>query len=168
MIKKSIWKELEELDAPPPEFENWWVDHDHARAVITVKGQGKVWNGKLTAFKAWQLAEYRDEFRRRGHELAGGTGVNYAYFGWSKPYPKPRTSNPKILERHREWCKRHGRPDPAAEEMEVPEYIRNAKTFQDIKNIIGTLSAKMDMNKAIGWTAEDSASANAPKGELPF
>lgn len=126
------------------------------------------WNGKIAANKAWQIADYRDEFRARKHENAKGTGVNYAYFGWWRPHEKPRMSNPKFLEEHRAWCKAHNRPDPLKpEEFGVPDSIKNASTFEEIKDVLRVLADKMDMNKAIGWTQADSDAANRQPGETP-
>ncbi len=170
--RRQKWEEMEErgwvtpLSEPSPEFVEWWKDHDHARSAITVRGQ-KVWNGKMTSYAAWRIAGYRDEFRCRGHELASGTGVNYAYFGWWRNYPQLRTSNPEIFAEHREFCRRRNRPDPAIEEESVPQHIRDSKSFPAAKIVLRSLAANMDMNKAIGWTKADSETLEE-HGERPF
>lgn len=168
------WEALEEigfvtpLSEPPEEFCNWWKNHDHCPQRIIGRGGRKGWSGGITAKKAW-MADYQDEFRMRGKQNAAGTGANYAYFGWWRSYPKPRTSNPEILAEHRAWCEAHGKPDPLANELqELPKDIRDVKTFGDIKEIIRTLADKMNMNKAIGWTAADSEAIDDKKDQIPF
>ena len=170
-FKVQVWEELDSrgwitpLSEPSDAFCEWWKNHDHAPRRITGARGNKGWTSGITARKAWMCADYRDEFRVRGNDYAGGTGVNYAYFGWFRPFPRERMGNPNILEKHRAWCKAHNKPDPLKEEpQEVPEHIRGAKSFEDIKKALAFLVEKMDMNKAIGWTKEDSKVAN----EQPF
>jgi hypothetical protein len=165
-MKVQIWESLEErgwvtpLSEPPDEFVGWWANHDHCRQRTKGIEDRWGWTGGITANKAWQCACYRDEFKERRYVAAAGTGINYAFFGWFKPFPRPRTSNPKFLAAHRRWCKAHNNPDPLDEPQTVPDYIKNAKSFADIKNILVKLAAKMDMNKAIGWTQARSDAAN--------
>jgi hypothetical protein len=171
-LKVQIWEELEArgwvtpLSEPPDSFCDWWKGHDHAQKIITTLNGRKGWGGGISAFKAWQCAIYRDEWNVRKNENAAGTGINYAYHGWFRDYPKPMRSDPSFLAAHRLWCKEHGKPDPVKPDDKIPNYIRNASSFEDVKKALRFLDDKMNMNKAIGWTAEDSAAAN--RAEDPF
>ena len=176
-IKTQIWEELEErgwvtpLSEAQSAFCSWWQQHDHCPKRIKGRDGNFGWTSGIDAHKAWQIADYRVEFRERRRENAAGTGINYAYFGWHKNEPKPRTSSPEILERHREWCKQKKRPDPLDVPDKVPEEIAAVRSMPDVKAVLGftnvseILANKMDMNKAIGWTKEDSDAANE---QLPF
>jgi hypothetical protein len=170
-IKVQIWEALEErgwvtpLSTPPPSFCEWWVNHDHCSKRIKGRDGRWGWTSGITAHKAWQCASYRDEFKERGHDFAAGTGVNYAYFDWHKPYPRPRELS-DIQLRHQAWCKRHNKPDPFAEEQEIPKEILEVRSFEDMKKVLTKLTNKFDMNKAIGWTQADSDAAN--KEGQPF
>jgi hypothetical protein len=166
-MKIQIWENLTErgwvtpLSEPPDAFIAWWAGHDHCDQRVQDVYGNKGWSGRITAHKAWQCRIYRDEFKERRYQNAAGTGVYYAYFGWHRNQPRPRTSNPAFLKRHREWCAKHKQPDPLANEAQtVPKHIREAKSFADVKRIMAQLGEQMDMNKAIGWTQADSAAAN--------
>jgi hypothetical protein len=164
-LKVQIWEELEArgwvtpLSEPPDSFCEWWKNHDHAPKRIEGKHGEWGWTSGITAFKAWQCANYRDEFKARGHENAMGTGICYAYFGWWRRYPQPVRSNPEFLKRYKAWCRQHNKPEPKTEDI-IPQNVREAKSFDDTKAVLRDLSAKMDMNKAIGWTQADSDAAN--------
>jgi hypothetical protein len=148
----------------PSAFIEWWKGHDHCPQVCTSRDGVQGYSSGITAHKAWQCECYRLEFEERKHEYAAGTGINYVWYGWHRAEDAPRTSNPAILEAHREWCRKHGRPDPAATRP-LPESIRNVTDFARGKKVIKALADKMDMNKAIGWTQADS---DVAEGEQPF
>jgi hypothetical protein len=185
---EAKWKESQDsgwttpLSEPPESFRNWWRNHDHCP--MWMQSNRGVWgySSGIGAEKAWQMQCYQDEFKERRNENAKGTGVYYAYFGWHRNEPKP-TSSIDQFAAHREWCKEHGRPDPLeAEKERVPEEFLGVKNFTDMKRVIAaqlrkkgakekeikkvvddvvdSLAEKMDMNKAIGWTQEDSDRAN--------
>lgn len=170
-LKVQIWEALEErgwvtpLSEPPEAFCQWWRNHDHCAQWVRGKRGNMGWSSGITARKAWMVADYHDEWEARKHENAAGTGVNYAYFGWWRDHSKPFVPS-KAFEEHRAWCLANGKPDPTPKmEYGVPEAIKNAKSFADMKKVvgdIGDLVAKMDMNKAIGWTKEDSEAVNNP------
>jgi hypothetical protein len=170
-VKKHEPKLIEE---PPDEFRRWWNPvrsdkklggsiggHDHCLKLMQNQFGQWGWSSGITATKAWQMQCYRDEWAdSKSDHAEPGTGVNYAYYGWHNPFPPPRTSNPTFVEAHRAWCKAHNKPDPLAEADKMPDDVRNAKDFTDVKDAVRSLSAKMDMNRAIGWTQEDSDAAN--------
>lgn len=141
---------------PPQAFVNWWLGHDHCPIPLKNKDGVRGYSSGITAKKAWQLECYRLEFRERRDQHAAGTGVFYAYWGWHRNEPMPKTSNPALLEKHAEWCIGRGRPDPRIDKP-MPEIIKMASTFDDVKEVLKGLADKMDMNTAIGWTKEDSA-----------
>ncbi len=148
-------------DTSPDAFVSWWTGHDHCGQRMRSKDGIMGYSSGITAHKAWQLACYRLEFKERRHEHASGSGLNYAYYGWHRAEDPPRTSNPDILEAHREWCRKHNRPDPAVP-SKMPEQMPNVRSFDDAKTIMDLLSDSMDMNKAIGWTQADSDAINDP------
>jgi hypothetical protein len=177
MRKKREPKPIEE---PPEEFRRWWNPvrcdkalggsiggHDHAPKWMQNRAGKWGWSSGISTTLAWQMQCYRDEWEdSKSDHAEQGTGVNYAYYGWHKPYAMPRTTNPDIMTRHREWCERRRKPDPLGGDNYIPDAIHNAKSFGDMKIVLKTLSAKMDMNKAIGWTQADSDAAN--RADDPF
>ncbi len=131
------WRELSDRgfatpasDAPSV-FVSWWTGHDHCPQRMNNKDGIIGYSSGITAQKAWQLECYRLEFRERRQEHASGTGINYAYYGSHRPASQP-----------------------------MPELIKHASTFGDIKEVIAGLSEKMNMNEAIDWTQADSDAIN--------
>ncbi len=120
-------------DTAPDAFVSWWTGHDHCSQRMRSKDGVMGYSSGITAHKAWQLECYRLEFRERRQEHASGTGINYAYYGSHQP-----TS------------------------QSMPELIKHASTFGDIKEVITGLSEQMSMNKAIEWTQADSDAINDP------
>lgn len=165
--KNREWQDMEDergfnspLSDPPEEFIDWWAGHDHCSHPCKSPHGRTGYSSGITAFKAWQIRCYKREFEERRLEHASGTGVNYSYYGWWKPEPKPKTSNPKFLAEHKEWCRRNGKPVP--EDRMMPKLIAEASSFADAKDFLDVLSEQMDMNKAIGWTKADSDAINEP------
>lgn len=131
--QKSRWDKSADRGYATPEsvapqaFVDWWIDHDHCpQRCVSPDGVRGMSSG-ITAHKAWQLQCYRDEFSARKHESARGTGINYAFYNSWKPT-----------------------------EEQIPAIYRYAKSLADVKEVVKSLGEKMDMNKAIGWTEEDS------------
>jgi hypothetical protein len=124
------------LCEPPESFCEWWQNHDHCPKRIRGRGGHWGYTSGITAYKAWQMQCYQDEFAARRHENASGTGVNYAFTG-------TYLSDPAMDGRY--------------------QFV---KDFNGLKNIVGELADKFNMNKAIGWTEEDSEKANAEGGAL--
>jgi len=173
--KHSEWQYLEDergfnspLSDPPQEFIDWWAGHDHCSHPIKSREGRTGYSSGISARKAWQVRHYKREFEARRLEHASGTGLNYTYYGWHKPKPKPIIGDPKTFVEHQEWCRQHNKPIPG--DTIMPELMSKVSSFADSKDLLESLGNKMDMNKAIGWTEKDSLALAEPvpkAGELP-
>lgn len=152
-------------DTPPLTFIEWWKGHDHCPQYHTANDGRRGYGSGISAHKAWQCECYQLEFRERGHEHAGGTGVNYVYYGWHRTEDAPRTSDSKFLDDHAKWCATHRRPDPRISKP-MPEALKTVCSLTDAKDVLDYLCEKMDMNKRLGWTDKDNEIANRKKGEI--